>query len=191
MTYAIAGYVEPDGAGPSVGARRTRAAKFTPPERKGFTVMTTKKIQIAITADPEQIWNVLVDPSISPAYYLGFSAEFDDLTPGSGYRYTAGGGDMITGEILSVDPGRELSTTFNGLWAPDVAALPTSRVTFNIFEPFMPMPGVTFLACTHDRLPESETADHLEIGWVTILSGLKSVLETGAPLGRRGAAKQV
>ncbi|MEP1122938.1 MAG: hypothetical protein ABJH68_03490 [Ilumatobacter sp.] len=83
---------------------------------------------------------------------------------------------------MDVDPGRELVTTFNGLWAPDVAALPESKVTFGIFEPFMPMPGVTFLSCVHEDLPDTEVAAHLEIGWVTILSGMKTLLETGEPI---------
>jgi len=139
-------------------------------------------VQLAIKASPEQVWSALTDAAITPAYYLGFAAEFD-LTPGAAYRYTAGGGDVITGNVVSVEPGRSLTTTFNGLWDPAVAELPESTVTFRIFEPFMPMPGVTFLSLTHDDLPlGSEVAAHLEIGWVTILSGLKTLLETGAPI---------
>ncbi len=143
--------------------------------------MTTQKIQIAIKATPETVWNALVDGNITPAYYIGFVADFD-LTVGAPYRYTAGGGDVITGTIVSVDPGRELTTTFNGLWDPAVAELPETTVTFSIFEPFMPMPGVTFVSLVHDGLPDSPTAAHLEIGWVTILSGLKTLLETNAPI---------
>jgi uncharacterized protein YndB with AHSA1/START domain len=142
---------------------------------------TTQKIQIAIKASPEAVWNALTDGNVTPAYYIGFTAEFD-LTPGADYRYTAGGGDVIVGKVVDVTPGSELVTTFNGLWAPDVAELPESKVTFSIFEPFMPMPGVTFLSCVHEGLPESESAGHLEIGWVTILSGLKTLLETGQPI---------
>jgi uncharacterized protein YndB with AHSA1/START domain len=143
--------------------------------------MTTKHIQIAIKAAPEQVWRALVDPSVTPAYYIGFAAEFD-LAAGSSYRYTAGGGEMITGRVVEVEEGRRLVTTFNGKWAPPVAALPESTVTFEIFEPFMPMPGVTFLSCRHEGLDASETAAHLEIGWVAILSGMKTLLETGQPL---------
>ena len=143
--------------------------------------MTTQKIQIAIKAGPEQVWSALTDGNVTPAYYIGFSAEFD-LTEGAAYRYTAGGGDVITGTVVSVDPGRELTTTFNGLWDPAVAELPESTVTFRIFEPFMPMPGVTFLSLVHEGLPDTPAAAHLEVGWVTILSGLKTLLETGAPI---------
>lgn len=57
---------------------------------------TTQRIQVAIRATPQQIWQALTDGSVTPAYYLGFKADFD-LTPGAAYRYTAGGGDVITG----------------------------------------------------------------------------------------------
>jgi uncharacterized protein YndB with AHSA1/START domain len=143
--------------------------------------LTTQKLQFAIRATPEQVWQALTDGAITPAYYVGFRAEYD-LTPGTGYRYTAGGGDVITGMVLAVEPGRRLQATFNGYWDPSVAALPESTVTFSIFDPFMPMPGVTFLSCVHEGLPDTEAAAHLEIGWVTILSGLKTLLETGAPM---------
>lgn len=141
------------------------------------------KIQIAIKATPEEVWRALTDAAVTPAYYVGFRAEYD-LTPGATYRYTAGGGEMIAGTVLEVEPGRRLKTTFNGFWDPDVAALPESTVTFSLFEPFMPMPGVTILSCLHEGLPDTPVAAHLEIGWVTILSGLKTLLETGAPLAR-------
>lgn len=143
--------------------------------------MTTQKIQLAIKASPEQVWQALTDGALTPAYYIGFAAHYD-LQVGKPYRYTAGGGDMITGTVLDVDPGRKLTTTFNGHWDADVAALPESTVNFTVFEPFMPMPGVTFLSCVHDGLPDTESAAHLEIGWVSILSGLKTLLETDAPM---------
>ncbi len=141
----------------------------------------TQKLQFAIRATPDEVWRALTDGEITPAYYVGFRAEYD-LTAGGRYRYTAGGGDMITGTVLAVRPGLLLQTTFNGHWDPMVAQLPESSVTFEIFEPFMPMPGVTFLSCEHEGLADTEAAKHLEIGWVAILSGLKTLLETGAPM---------
>jgi hypothetical protein len=46
----------------------------------------------------------------------------------------------------------------------------------------MPMSGVTFLSLVHEGLPETDAAAHLEIGWVTIMSGLKTLLETDRPM---------
>lgn len=143
--------------------------------------MSEIKITLAIHASPEQVWAALTDGTITPAYYLGFQAEFD-LTEGASYRYSAGGGSMITGVITDLDAPRKLGTTFNGAWEPAVAALAESHMTFEIIDPFMPMPGVTFLSCTHRGLPDAEVTGHLELGWVAILSGLKTLLETGAPM---------
>lgn len=143
--------------------------------------MTTQRIQLAIKATPEQVWDALTDGKVTPAYYVGFEADFD-LQAGEPYRYTANGHDVITGTVLEVGPGHRLVTSFNGSWSPEVAELPETRVTFSIVEPFMPMPGVTFLSLVHEGLPATDAAAHLEIGWVSILSGLKTLLETGVPL---------
>jgi uncharacterized protein YndB with AHSA1/START domain len=143
--------------------------------------MSTITIHQAIKGDADTIWRALVDGSVTPAYYVGFAADFD-LTPGTAYRYTAGGGDMITGTVVEVEAGRRLVTTFNGLWDPAVAGLPESTVTFAIGETAMPMPGVTLVTCVHEGLPESPVTTHLELGWVSILSGLKTLVETGAPM---------
>jgi len=89
---------------------------------------------------------------------------------------------------VEVEPARALKTTFNGHWAPDVDELPESTVTFSLFEPFMPMPGVAFLSLVHEGLPDTPAAAHLEVGWVAILSGLKTLLETQAPMALAPAA---
>ena len=136
---------------------------------------------IAVRSSADAVWRALTDGTITPAYYLGFQAEYD-LTAGAAYRYSVGGGSMITGMVLEVEPSRKLVTTFNGAWDPAVAALPESEVTFELIDPFMPMPGVTFLSCTHRGLPDAPVTAHLDLGWVAILSGLETLLETGTPM---------
>ncbi len=143
---------------------------------------TTRTIQLAIRADRETVWHALIDGTVTPGYYVGFAAEFDALRTGSSYRYSADGQPMITGEVLAVDPLTSLRTSFNGHWEPSVDALPESTVTFTLLDPAMPLPGITVLRCDHEDLADPVVADHLELGWVTILSGLKTLLETGAPL---------
>lgn len=150
------------------------------------TTTTPLTVALALRATPEQVWDALTDGALSPAYYYGFSAELA-RTAGSTYRYTAGGGDMITGRVLEADEQR-IRMTFNGFWDPDVAALPESVVTIGLEEPAMPTPGVTVLTLVHDGLPDSPAAQGLHAGWVLILSGLKTVLETGTPLAAAPAA---
>ncbi|WP_380169033.1 SRPBCC domain-containing protein [Jannaschia sp. R86511] len=154
----------------------------TTPLGRGADAGTTQRIQLAVLAEPEQVWHALTDGATTPAYYYGFAADYGDLSEGGGYRYTAGGGDVITGRVLRAEPSRRLQVTFNGTWSPDVAVLPESRVTFTLAAPSMPMPGVTVLTCEHEGLPDTPAAAQLEHGWVTILSGLKTLLETGRPM---------
>lgn len=142
---------------------------------------TTQTISLAIKATPSEIWHALVDPDLTPAYYVGFTAQFD-LTPGAQYRYTAGDVTVINGTVVDVEPEHRLTTTFNGRWDPAVAELAESTVTFTLGAPAMPLPGITILTCRHEGLPDSPAAAGLESGWVTILSGLKTLLETGAPM---------
>lgn len=85
---------------------------------------------------------------------------------------------MITGTVVDVEPGRSLTTSFNARWDADVATLPESTVRYSIIEPNMPAPGVTFLSLVHEGLPDTALAAGLELGWVTILSAMKTLLET-------------
>jgi uncharacterized protein YndB with AHSA1/START domain len=142
---------------------------------------TTKSVSLAIKAEPDAVWTALTDGSISPAYYYGFSIE-SDFERGSEYVYTAGGMPMITGTVAEISPGKSVTMTFNGAWDPAVAALPESTVTYSLDAPAMPIPGVTVLNLKHEGMPEGETADNVQHGWVLILSGLKTLVETGAPL---------
>lgn len=145
------------------------------------TTETAVSVELAIRADAAAVWRALVDGAITPAYYYGFAAEFPAAS-GAPYRYTAGGADMITGTVTSLVAERELAMTFDGHWQPDVAALPTSAVRIQLGAPAMPLPGVTVLRLEHTGLAPSETARDLHHGWAMILSGLKTLLETGQPL---------
>lgn len=143
--------------------------------------MATQKIQLAIKADRAEVWAAVTDPAITPVYYYGFEARYD-LTPGAAYSYVSGGQPVITGHLRDVVEGEKLSMTFNGAWAPDVAELPESVVTYELGETAMAVPGLTALTLTHDGLPDTDSARNVEKGWVLILSGLKTLLETGRPL---------
>ncbi|AZC13261.1 SRPBCC domain-containing protein [Microbacterium sp. ABRD28] len=143
--------------------------------------MSTQKIQLAIKAPAGKVWRALTDPAISPAYYYGFEARFP-TTAGEPYSYVMGGREVIAGTVTDYVEGERLGMTFRGSWAPDVAELPESRVTYVLSDTAMAVPGLTQLTLTHDGLPESTTAEDIERGWVLILSGLKTLLETSAPL---------
>ena len=109
-----------------------------------------------------------------------------DWTPGSTYRSTAADGsiEIAAGENLEVDPPRRLVQSFDALWGDDVKAEGTSRVTWEI----EPVGDSCRLVVTHDQLRDGAN-DQLYGGWPMILSGLKTLLETGELLDTPGSLR--
>ena len=92
-----------------------------------------------------------------------------------------------SGEILKCEPPRVLSYTFaDGSEAP-------SRVTFEIGklgESAGPDSEPVRLTITHDEFPVgSEVMEKVSNGWPGIMAGLKTLLETGHPLGITSGCK--
>jgi uncharacterized protein YndB with AHSA1/START domain len=90
--------------------------------------------------------------------------------------------DIATGENLEVEPPRRLVQSFTALWSEDVKAEGTSRVTWEI----EPVGDSCRLTVVHDQLREGAN-DQLYGGWPMILSGLKTLLETGELLTTPGS----
>ncbi len=88
--------------------------------------------------------------------------------------HTNAGGPLGEGENLEVDPPRRLVQTMRALWSEDVRSEGTSRVTWEI----EPVGDSCRLTVTHDQLRDGAN-DELYGGWPMILSGLKTLLETG------------
>lgn len=113
-----------------------------------------------------------------------------DWKPGSSYTGTAGSGTVspampiLEGENLEVHPPRRLVQSFRALWSDDVKREGTSRVTWEI----EPVGDSCRLTVTHDRLRDGANSE-LYGGWPMILSGLKTLLETGQSLTTPGSLR--
>jgi uncharacterized protein YndB with AHSA1/START domain len=145
---------------------------------------TMEKIfEIYIRTTPERLWEAITDSEMRGVYQFGTRLT-SDWTPGSRYQLTVPDGSQMLGEgeNLEVDPPRRLVQTFRAVWSDDVAQAGTSRVTWEI----EPVGDSCKLVVVHDQLPE---AAHPEIygGWPQILSGLKTLLETGERLTTPGS----
>jgi uncharacterized protein YndB with AHSA1/START domain/DNA-binding transcriptional ArsR family regulator len=141
-------------------------------------VRTTKVLQIVIKTTPERLWAALTLPEYTQQYFFG-SVWDSTFEPGSHYSMKAGDFPMIEGTIESVDAPRKLVTTFHPLWSEAARNEGTSRVTYEI----EPRGEVCKLTVTHDDLiVGSRETEAMIDGWTTIVSGLKTLLETGAPL---------
>ena len=144
-----------------------------------------KVFEIYIKTAPEKLWEAITDPELRRKYNFGVRTE-SDWTPGSSYRavHPRADGPISEGENLEVDPPRRLVQSFTALWSDDVKAEGTSRVTWEIQQ----IEDSCRLTVTHDQLREGAN-DQLYGGWPMILSGLKTLLETGEELTTPGSLR--
>jgi uncharacterized protein YndB with AHSA1/START domain len=142
-----------------------------------------KVFEIYIKTTPERLWEAITDDEMRRRYNFGVGVS-SDWTPGSRYEagHQAAGVTIAEGENLEVDPPRRLVQSFTALWSEDVKAEGTSRVTWEI----EPVGDSCRLTVTHDELRE-DAHDELYGGWPQILSGLKTLLETGESLTTPGS----
>jgi uncharacterized protein YndB with AHSA1/START domain len=144
-----------------------------------------KVFEIYIKTTPEQLWEAIVDPELRRRYSFGIGVE-SDWTPGSGYRGVtpAMPTPMLAGENLEIDPPRRLVQSFNALWSEEIEAEGASRVTWEIEQ----VEDSCRLTVTHDELRDGANSE-LYGGWPMILSGLKTLLETGEDLTTPGSLR--
>jgi uncharacterized protein YndB with AHSA1/START domain len=140
--------------------------------------------QVYIKASPEQIWDAITKPEFTTRYFFGSRVQTTGEA-GAAIRHLAPDSDELWGDdaILESDPPRKLVHTWSSLYNPELAAEPRSRITWEIeLQPG----GVSRLTVVHDELEHSpKTAASVAGGWMFVLSGLKTLLETGEPLTQR------
>ena len=155
--------------------------------------MSDREIQIHrifISATPERVWAAITSAEFSRLY--GYAGDVDyDLHAGGHFEHRAGE-DMkavgmpdvvVTGEVLEADPPRRLVQTWAPVWIEDEEP---GTLTWEI-EPSAH--GSVRLTLTHDLTGRPTTAEQVAGspdpsnegggGWPWVLSGIKTVLETG------------
>jgi uncharacterized protein YndB with AHSA1/START domain/predicted transcriptional regulator len=142
-----------------------------------------KVFEVYIKTTPERLWEAITSPELRQKYTFGVGVE-SDWTAGSSYKavHPGAGVTISEGENLEVDPPRRLVQSFNATWSDDVKAAGTSRVTWDIEQ----IEDSCRLTVTHDQLPEDANGQ-IYGGWPMILSGLKTLLETGETLTTPGS----
>jgi uncharacterized protein YndB with AHSA1/START domain len=161
------------------------AATLTGLKHKIEEEVMEKVFEIYIKTTPERLWEAIVASEMRQKYNFGVGV-VSDWSPGSSYEGVSpmAPSALVEGENLEVDPPRRLVQSFNALWSEDVKAEGTSRVTWEI----EPVGDSCQLTVTHDQLREG-AHDELYGGWPMILSGLKTLLETGELLTTPGSLR--
>jgi uncharacterized protein YndB with AHSA1/START domain len=102
-----------------------------------------------------------------------------DWKVGSPFALVTNGTTTDVGEILAADPPRLLSYTFHHVPNEEARKEPPTKVVFNIER----HGNLVKLTLTHEGFAEgSKLLDAVSKGWPAILSGLKSMLESGTAL---------
>jgi uncharacterized protein YndB with AHSA1/START domain/DNA-binding transcriptional ArsR family regulator len=140
-----------------------------------------KVFEIYIKTTPERLWKAITDTEMRRKYNFG-AVVTSNWTKGSRYEGVGGQTTIFDGENLEVDPPRRLVQSFRALWGEDVKSEGTSRVTWEI----EPLADSCLLKVTHDQLREDANTQ-LYGGWPMILSGIKTLLETGEMLTTPGS----
>jgi uncharacterized protein YndB with AHSA1/START domain/DNA-binding transcriptional ArsR family regulator len=153
--------------------------------KRPWTAGPTEKVfEIYIKTPPERLWEAITDGQMRAKYSFGLEVA-SDWQPGSRYELAhPRGGQMAEGENLEVDPPRRLVQSFTALWSDEVKSEGTSRVTWEI----EPVGDSCRLTLTHDQLGE-DVSGEIYGGWPMILSGLKTLLETGELLTTPGSLR--
>jgi uncharacterized protein YndB with AHSA1/START domain len=134
---------------------------------------------IYIASTPEKVWEALTSPEFTRQYFSGRSVEIEPKVGGRFLMRMPDGRMDVTGRVTEWDPPRRLSAT----WAVDFAEfreLPECLVTYDI-EPMGESVKLTMTEAHQWAVPDAILAGGRQ-GWPLILSGLKSLLETGKPI---------
>ena len=145
-----------------------------------------------IRTTPQRLWQALTEPAFTRRYW-GVALE-SDWKPGSTLTWRQNGVTTADPEqlVLESEPYRRLAYTwhtFTPEWAEmagfdgerlgTMAAEPRSKVTFDL----EPAGDTVRLTVVHDGFqPGSAVLSNISEGWPELLSSLKTLLETGAPL---------
>jgi uncharacterized protein YndB with AHSA1/START domain len=144
---------------------------------------TVGVFEIFIKTTPERLWEAITDPAQRAKYSFGVETH-SDWTAGSKYKAGVPGIDIAAGENLEVDPPHRLVQSFTALWSDEAKAEGSSRVTWEIEQ----VGDSCRLTVVHDQLRPGANAE-LYGGWPMILSGLKTLLETGETLTTPGSLR--
>jgi uncharacterized protein YndB with AHSA1/START domain len=130
-----------------------------------------------IRTTPQALWSALTSSEFTKQYWFGVSAQ-SDWKSGSAWQLVFADGRIAdTGEIVEADPPRHLVIKWRNEFRPELKAEGYSRCAMDL-EPTGD--GAVKLTITHSiELQKSKLIEAVSGGWPSILSNLKSLLETG------------
>lgn len=132
-----------------------------------------------IETTPEKLWEALTNPEFTRQYWFDIAVS-SDWKVGSPITYLRDGKATVEGKVLAFDRPKLLSYTFRDV-VGDASGEPPTKVTLEL-EPELGTKTVRLTVTHTDFVPNSKHRPSIAGGWPAVLSGLKSLLETGKAL---------
>lgn len=131
-----------------------------------------------IRTTPEKLWEALTQPEFNQKYWMGAHQE-SDWKQGSPWKIVLADGRVAdSGEVVEIEPMKRVVLKWRNEFMPELKAEGFSRCTYAIEE----TNGMMKLTVTHQADGAHKLIKAVSNGWPLILSGLKSLLETGEAL---------
>lgn len=132
-----------------------------------------------IRTTPEKLWDALTTPEFNRIYWFDMWQD-SDFKEGSSWKLTYPDGRIADqGTIVASERPKRLVIAWRNEWKPEMKAEGVSRATFEL----EPAGEAVKLTVTHEMpLEGSKFIEAVSSGWPLVLSGLKSLLETGKKL---------
>lgn len=146
-----------------------------------------------IATTPEKVWQAFMDTDVMGQYWVGPTSEcarvnVSDWKPGSKWehqRVDAARTVDICGKVIEVDPPRRLVYT----WSRPADANDESKHSRVAIDIEQRIDGLVRLTVSHEDLEKDPAMlEGISGGWPSVLSNLKTLLETGKPLPRQAPA---
>jgi len=132
-----------------------------------------------INGSQADVWDAIINPEKTVQYFYGTVIEVD-LEAGGKMNYSyPDGRPASTGEVIAVDAPNKIEFTFQAMWDEALVAEGPVREVWALAE----MKGMVELTIElYDAPAGSKTHDDFSNGFPYIVSGLKSLVETGKAL---------
>ena len=164
-------------AEPRVGAIAGIKARLESGAKPLSTPVHVYRTYIRATVD--EVWDAIVDGDKTVQYYYGTRVDSLWQVGSPMNYYDAEGKPVSEGHIMSIDPPKRLEFTFQALWSPELVEEGPAREVWSLSE----KNGMTELTVElYDIVEGGATYNDFVGGLPYILSGLKSLLETGEAL---------
>ena len=133
-----------------------------------------------IESTPEKVWNALRDPEMTRSYWFNHE-NVSDWSVGSTWQHVQKGEPekvRVVGKVIESEPPRKLVVSW-GRPTDEGNQAKHSRVTYEI----EPLENSVKLTIVHDEFGDDvEMFQSISTGWPLVISGLKTLLETGKVL---------